>query len=169
MIKKMYRSFLLLLTLTCSPVAASTFEQILAQECSAVPRDVVMKVVTHESKSFYQGRVQPWPWTLNIDGQGYYYASYQLALLAAIKAHRNGASKLGIGFGQIEWKYHKGRFDENIAAALNPRNNIKAVCQILVEAWGSKRVKTWEDAIAYYHRPVLDDIARKYAEKVLAL
>jgi hypothetical protein len=128
-----------------------------------------MKVVTHESKSFYQGRVQPWPWTLNIDGQGYYYASYQLALLAAIKAHRNGASKLGIGFGQIEWKYHKGRFDENIAAALNPRNNIKAVCQILVEAWGSKRVKTWEDAIAYYHRPVLDDIARKYAEKVLAL
>jgi len=170
MIKKsVYRSFLLLLILTCNPLSANTLEQILDEECKMVPRDIVLRVVTHESKSTYQGRIQPWPWTLNIDGKGYYFSNYHKALLAAIKAHRNGAEKLGIGFGQIEWKYHKDRFDKNIAAALHPRRNIKVVCEILVEAWSSKRVKTWEDAIAYYHRPVLDNIARKYAEKVLAL
>lgn len=172
---KILKNTLLLLILVSSSSALANsgtgknlFDRILEEECSAVPRDVVMRVITHESKSVYKGKVQPWPWTLNIDGQGYYFESYRLALLAAIKARKEGARRLGLGFGQIEWQYHSGRFS-GLAEALKPRENIRAVCEILREAWSSKRVNSWNDAIAYYHRPVLDDISREYAKKVLAL
>ena len=149
---------------------ASEFDKIVKSECpESVPAWVVKKTVTHESKSFYQAEVQPWPWTLNINGVGYYYLTMTDALIAAVKAHEEGARRLGVGFGQVEWSYHSDRFGGSFANALNPKQNIKVVCEILQDAWRSPKVKSWQDAIAYYHRPVMDGKARSYAKKVLSL
>lgn len=161
---------ILLFALVVHNCHAGVFDSIIHNECpSSVPVWVVKKTVTHESKSFYRSEVQPWPWTLNINGVGHYYPTMNDALIAAESAHKSGARRLGVGFGQVEWVYHSGRFGGSFANALNPKQNIKVVCEILMEAWRSPKVKNWEDAIAYYHRPVMDRIARSYAEKVLSL
>ena len=136
---------------------------------ASVPVEIVKRIITHESKSFFNGEVQPWPWTLNINGVGYYYNTKKEALEAALQALDEDVKKLGIGFGQLEWKYHGQRADWNLAKALDPANNVKMVCDILVESRKSERVKNWADAIAYYHRPVMDKLGRDYASKVLAL
>lgn len=136
---------------------------------SEVPTVIVKKIVTHESKSYYKGKVQPWPWAVNINGVGYYFPTEEAALAAAKKALSHGARRLGLGLGQIEWKYHKNRFENNLKASLRPDNNINVVCQILREGLNDKRVKSIRSLIAYYHRPVLDDIAFSYADKVLSL
>jgi hypothetical protein len=160
----------LLFALVALNCQASLFDKIIGEECpSSIPVWVVKKTITHESKSFYQSEVQPWPWTLNINGVGHYYQTMKDAVIAAKNAHREGARRLGVGFGQVEWVYHSERFNGSFENALNPKQNVKVVCEILVEAWRSPKVNTWEDAIAYYHRPVLDKIARSYAEKVLSL
>lgn len=162
---------LLFVLAVCNPktINANTLNEIIEGECNTVPQWVIKKVITHESKSFKNGEPQPWPWTLNIDGKGWYYRTYNEALVAATFAFENGAERLGVGFGQIEWKWHSKRFGGSFAKALNPTENIKVVCEILRESWQSKKVNSWEDAIAYYHRPVMDKKARLYAEIVLSL
>ena len=136
---------------------------------SSLPVSVVKKIITHESKSFYKGRPQPWPWTLNINGVGHYYTSRAQALVAARKVIDDGAKKFGIGLGQIEWSFHKQRFNGNLAMSLHPAKNIAVVCDILAEGMKDKRVDSLRSLVAYYHRPVLDRIAYQYADKVLTL
>ena len=136
---------------------------------SNLPVAVVRKILTHESKSFYAQNAQPWPWTLNINGKGHYYDSIEDAVTAAQQALDSGARRLGVGLGQIEWSYHAGRFDNDIAMSLDPARNVSVVCDILEEGFNDSRVQTVRDLIAYYHRPVLDDTGYGYAEKVLAL
>lgn len=159
----------LLFVLTVSNSSASVLDQIIEEECSGVPSWVVKKVITHESKTFFNGKAQPWPWTLNIDGVGHYFEDYVSALVAA-RVALDSSDNIDIGIAQISWKYHAHRFDDKLANALDPRRNIYAACRILREGKSNKnRVITWEDAIAYYHRPVLDSKARKYAQTVLGL
>lgn len=167
---KSIRTLLFVLAIcSCSPAHSSLLESFIKKECSTVPNWVVMKVITHESKTFNNGVAQPWPWTLNINSIGQYFKSFDDALLAAKLANKQGARRLGVGFGQTEWRYHSHRFNNDLANALNPQNNIRVVCEILSEAWRSVKVKSWDDAIAYYHRPVMDERSREYAKKVLAL
>ncbi|MAD89082.1 MAG: hypothetical protein CMK64_05215 [Pseudoalteromonas sp.] len=137
------------------------------ENCSTNSVDtlLVLKIITHESKAYYKGKPQPWPWTLNVNGRGYWFDSYEEALTKANSALKNGARKLGIGLGQIEWKYHKHRFDGGLAQALKPKENIKAVCSILDEGREAGIENSFELA-AYYHRPIRDQIAFEYAKKV---
>lgn len=143
---------------------------LIAQNCDPqVPVEIVRRVVTHESKTYFEEKAQPWPWTLNINGVGRYFKSKRSAVIAAQKAINNGAKKLGIGLGQIEWRYHGQRFGWDVEKAMNPVNNIRSVCDVLMEGKRTDRVKNWADAIAYYHRPSLDKLGREYASKVLSL
>lgn len=127
---------------------------------------LVKKLITHESKSYYKSKAQPWPWTLNINGVGHWFSSYESALKAAETAYSNGARRLGVGLGQLEWRYHSHRF-ENLKQALDPVENIKVVCSIVDEGLNSGISNSYVLA-AYYHRPVLDDLAFKYADKVFS-
>ena len=101
---------------------------------------------------------------MNINGKGYYYKTYNAAVDAAEAAYKNTSSKLGLGLGQIEWRFRKSRF-KNIAQALIPSVNIKKVCEILDEGRALGITNHFELA-AYYHRPKRDQIAFKYASKV---
>lgn len=156
-------AFLMLLQSFCSFADVS---KLVKNTCQTNSLDtlLVVKIITHESKSYYKGKAQPWPWTLNIDGRGFYYRTFKEALFAAKKAYKNKVKKLGIGLGQIEWKYHKTRFND-LSEALNPKKNIKAVCDILDEGRSLGITNAYELA-AYYHRPIRDSLAFKYADKV---
>jgi hypothetical protein len=170
MTKKLAIFQLFALILFSVNATGNTVDVLIQQTCKGkVPSEIVKLVVTHESKTYYNDRAQPWPWTLNIEGVGYYYKSKDSAVVAAKKAIANGVKKLGIGLGQIEWRFHGQRFGWDVERALNPVNNIKSVCAVLQEGMDTDRVKNWADAIAYYHRPKLDKIGREYASKVLGL
>ncbi|KZN63373.1 hypothetical protein N478_03730 [Pseudoalteromonas luteoviolacea S4060-1] len=158
---------ILLLKLSFSSVANDQVLKFVEDNCSTNSVDtlLVVKIITHESKAYYKGKPQPWPWTLNVNGKGYWFDSYQEALIKANSALKNKVSKLGIGLGQIEWKFHKHRFDGGLAQALKPKENIKVVCSILNEGRKAGIENSFELA-AYYHRPIRDQIAFDYAEKV---
>jgi|TARA_R100001509_G_C4884907_1_gene221769 hypothetical protein len=164
---KVLLSFLLLLA-SLSSVANESTHELIKRICNTndVDTSLIVKIITHESKSYFNSQAQPWPWTLNINGQGYYFDSYSEALAYAKKALESNPRRFGVGIGQIEWSYHKTRF-KDISEALNPIKNLQAVRDILLEGRRVGISNSYELA-AYYHRPKRDSIAFKYADKVFS-
>ncbi|NQD22972.1 lytic transglycosylase domain-containing protein, partial [Pseudomonas aeruginosa] len=67
-----------------------------------VPAEVLYSVALTESKVLLRGEYVPWPWTLNLAGKSYYYATRTTActaLLAAINLY--GAKSVDSGLGQV--------------------------------------------------------------------
>lgn len=84
----MARGFALILLQPCLALAQPLPEAYRhAAEHFRVPPELLWAVTQTESGANLNGRDPPWPWTLNIKGTGYRYASREqacLALLAAI-------------------------------------------------------------------------------------
>lgn len=133
-----------------------------------IPRHLIFAIAHQESGRSRAGVFAPWPWTLNIDGAGYYYDTQEAAEKAAVEAI-NAGSSVDLGFGQVNWYWNGSRF-ESPAAALVPETNIRVAARILNEwylATGS-----WVEAIARYHTgPITSNEellrARSYATKVM--
>lgn len=75
-----------------------------------VPAEVLYSVALTESKVLLRGEYVPWPWTLNVAGKSYYYATRTAActaLLAAINLY--GAKSVDSGLGQVNigWNGHR--------------------------------------------------------------
>jgi Transglycosylase SLT domain len=98
------------------------------------------------NESAYDGR--PWPWTLNVAGQGYYFRSREGAYSAIEKLLADGRCDFDVGIMQINWCYHGQRF---VSAwdALSPQTNIAVAEDILNENY--RKTGSASKAIAYYH------------------
>ncbi|MFG9976257.1 lytic transglycosylase domain-containing protein, partial [Pseudomonas aeruginosa] len=51
-----------------------------------VPAEVLYSVALTESKVLLRGEYVPWPWTLNVAGKSYYYATRTAACTALLAA-----------------------------------------------------------------------------------
>lgn len=160
--------FFLLLLVSCFSYSNNSLHNFVQKACNTNDLDtsLIIKIITHESKSYFKSKAQPWPWTLNINGRGYYFNSYAEALTYAKEALKKKPRRFGVGLGQIEWSYHKGRF-KDLSEALDPYKNIVVVRDILLEGKRIGITNSYELA-AYYHRPVRDSIAFAYADKVFS-
>jgi hypothetical protein len=91
-----------------------------------------------------------WPWSINIDGEGKYFNSYEEAanfLRRAIKKSNN----LDIGCHQVNWRNH-GQYFDKPEDLLNPQKNAAYAAYFLVQKF--QKVKDWNKAIAHYHSQV---------------
>ncbi len=157
-----------LLLASLSSFANESTHELIKRICKTndVDTSLILKIITHESKSYFKSQAQPWPWTLNINGKGYYFNSYSEAVEHANKALKSNPRRFGVGIGQIEWAFHKSRF-KDVSEALNPIKNLQVVRDILYE--GKKiGISNAYELAAYYHRPKRDSIAFEYADKVFA-
>jgi len=111
------------------------------------------------------GAVQPWPWTINVEGVGEVFDSKQAAI-AAVRAHQaRGARSIDVGCMQVNLLHHGDAFpslDQAFDPAANSRYAARFLQQLLAQT-GS-----WPRAVAGYHS-LTPDIGAEYARKVLAL
>ncbi|MFK9903092.1 transglycosylase, partial [Klebsiella pneumoniae] len=80
----------------------------------------------------------PWPWTLNIKGTGYRYASREQAcqaLLAAIR--RISPKRIDVGLGQINIGWHRAYF-ASPCDALHPLQNLSLTAQLLRQRYDER-------------------------------
>ena len=98
------------------------------------------------NESAYNGR--PWPWTLNIAGQGLFFKSRMDAYKAIEMLIARGRCDFDVGLLQINWCFHGKRF-ASAWDALAPATNVRVAEQILNENYA--RTGSVEKAIAYYH------------------
>lgn len=127
------------------------------------PPGLLLAIAETESGRSVGGDFGPWPWTLNIAGEGRFYDSRVAALEAARSALETGDGNVDLGCMQISETWHGWAFPD-LETMLDPFENAGYAASLLSSLFATH--STWRDAIAHYHSA---NPARgfAYAERVL--
>lgn len=77
---------------------------------TSVPADILYALAAKETNvKMNNGTVAPWPFTLNVNGKGYWYASYEDMMTAAYEFLNEGITSIDIGLFQVNWRWNGHR------------------------------------------------------------
>ena len=132
-----------------------------------IPADIFYALALAESgrRLGDQQRLRPWPWTLNIHGQGVYYSDRHSAWRAAMAAIARQQTSVDIGPMQVNWRYHRKRLQDPWRA-LDPYRNLHVAAEILLDC--QQRLGDWWQSVGCYHAPSNRERAQRYRERVRA-
>ncbi|RMN85288.1 hypothetical protein ALQ56_05436, partial [Pseudomonas syringae pv. papulans] len=83
----------------------------LAAHAASIPSEVLYSVALQESGAKLRGQLVPWPWTLNVAGAGYRFATRADACTALIIAlAQAGPKRVDVGLGQVNMGWNGQRF-----------------------------------------------------------
>ena len=132
-----------------------------------IPADIFYAVALAESGRDI-GRyhpLRPWPWTLNIHGEGVYFSDRQSAWQAIVASIAMQRTSIDIGLMQVNWRYHRHRL-MSPWQALDPYTNLRAAAEIL--KYCQQRLADWWASVGCYHSPSNVERALRYRERVRA-
>ncbi len=114
-----------------------------------IPENLLRSVAIAESgRSDQKGNQTPWPWTINVNGQGYVFSNKQEAINAIKKFQKNGVSSIDVGCMQVNLKHHPNAF-RNLSDSLDPQLNVAYAARYLKEL--KQNHQSWHAAVAHYH------------------
>jgi hypothetical protein len=115
-----------------------------------LPRAVLFSVAMVESGRFNAAtrKTRPWPWTINAEGQSYYFKTKRDAIAAAHRLRKEGVRSMDVGCMQINLRYHPDAFTD-LDAAFDPIINVAYAAEFLKRL--HTRTDSWPEAIAAYH------------------
>jgi hypothetical protein len=122
----------------------------IAERTAGIPTGLLLAIGKRESGRFDSetGGVLPWPWSVNREGEGRFFASRQEAASYVASAERDGSRSIDVGCFQINLKYHPMAF-ASLDVAFDPAANAAYAARFLRELYD--REGSWETAVAYYH------------------
>ncbi len=94
------------------------------------------------------GRLAPWPWTLNANGQGRFLANATAAAEAVRNLRGSGTENIDAGCYQVNLLHHPQAF-QSIEAAFDPAMNAAYAGSFLKTL--RLRLGSWDAAVAAYH------------------
>ncbi|MBP1805078.1 lytic transglycosylase domain-containing protein [Rubellimicrobium aerolatum] len=125
---------------------------------SGVPLSVLIAVTLTETGRGRDGTRRPWPWTVNMEGEGHWFATRDEALAFAQARHASGAESFDVGCFQINWLWHHENF-VSIDQMFDPLANATyaaSFLRTLAEEKGG-----WSEAAGAFHSRT-PDLAAKY-------
>ena len=129
-----------------------------------IPHTVLYAVALTESgKPLDTKGFRPWPWTLNVAGQGHYFRSRTEAWQALQQLLGNGKTSIDIGLMQVNWRYHQTMLGSPWQA-LDPYHNLRVGARILRTCFEQKG--DWWSGIGCYHAPNNPERADRYRRRV---
>ncbi|QYY80562.1 MULTISPECIES: lysozyme family protein [Pseudomonas] len=132
----------------------------LAAHDASIPSKVLFAIALQESGIRVRDQLLPWPWTLNIGGIPYRFATRAAACHALLQALvRHDAKRVDVGLGQTNLGYHGQRFP-NPCEALDPYRNLAVTAALLQEHHAA--TGDWVSAAGRYHRPAGGTPAARY-------
>lgn len=132
----------------------------LAASSAGVPSEVLYAVALTESGLRIDGRIRPWPWTLNVAGKGRFFKTREDACIALNQVLKSvSAKRVDVGLGQINVGYH-GQKVEQHCDLLDPYLNLSIAAAILKSH--HRTGNDWLIAIGRYHRPAGGGPAKRY-------
>ncbi len=134
----------------------------LAAVRSAVPVEFLLAITRVETGRRTQGQLQPWPWTINLAGQGYWFADASEAIAFARDQLALGQENFDAGCFQINLHWHGAEFT-SLEAVFDPQTNAEYAADFLATLYNSEG--GWPEAIAAYHSRTPDKAA-DYLQKV---
>lgn len=123
----------------------------LAAYSEGVPSTVLYAVALQESGVRLASGTRPWPWTLNVAGEGHFFRDRHSACSALTLAIASvGAKRVDVGIGQINLGWNGLHF-ANPCDALDPYQNLQVTARLLRTHFES--TGDWVAAAGRYHRP----------------
>lgn len=132
----------------------------------ALPPDLVGAIGRVESgrPDKVIGRVSAWPWTVNANGSGFWFASRTEAVVFVRTLQSLGVQQIDVGCFQIDLFYHPAAFS-SLEQAFDPTANADYAGRFLTEL--HNRTGSWAAAIAGYHSGRTLE-GESYRQKVMA-
>lgn len=130
-------------TVDCEAIAAKTGAR------HGVPRDL-MPAISRVETGLKQGDkgVRAWPWTLNVQGKGYYFPTRAAALKKLREVLDSGVRNVDVGCMQINYRWHSEKF-ASIEEMMSPEANTEYAARFLAQL--KDRHGSWEKATQNYH------------------
>jgi len=126
----------------CDEAAATAARQ------SGVPIDVLLAVTRTETGRRSEGVLVPWPWTVNMEGAGRWFATEDEARAYVFQHFKRGARSFDVGCFQINYKWHQQGFS-SIEEMFDPDSNALYAAQFLESLFAE--LGSWTDAVGAYH------------------
>jgi hypothetical protein len=122
-----------------------------------VPESVLVAITLVETGRNQGGALQPWPWTVNADGEGHWFSDRESAIRFAEGLLRDGKTSFDIGCFQINYRWHGDSF-ASVAAMFDPLANARHAARFLAEL--ARDRDGWSSAAGAYHSRTPDFAAR---------
>jgi len=137
-------------------------------EAHGIPSDVFYALALAESGRRIPAlaAIRPWPWTLNVEGDGRFYSSRWAAAAALQDELSIGRTLVDIGLMQVNWHHHWAAVGE-ADLALDPYRNLNIAAAILVACHRAQG--DWWAAVGCYHAPRDPERAARYRDRVRAI
>ncbi len=109
------------------------------------------------------GKIRPWPWTINAEGHGQFFALKQQAIVVVRTLQLQGIRSIDVGCMQVNLMHHPDAF-ASLDAAFDPTANALYAARFLNQLYGDSR--SWVQATAAYHSqtPAIGDPYRQRVE-----
>ena len=137
-----------------------------AERARAVPNHLLAAIGLVESgrRDPPTGQWTPWPWTIDVGGQGTFFATKAEAVAAVRALQAKGVQSIDIGCVQINLAQHPNAF-RSLDEAFDPETNTKYGATFLTQLFAS--TKDWGKAAAFYHSAT-PALGAEYQRKVFA-
>jgi hypothetical protein len=110
------------------------------------------------------GRVGPWPWTINAEGQGRYFPTREEAIAHVRQLQARGVRIIDVGCMQINLHHHPNAFP-SLEQAFDPVTNARYAAQFLTELNATRQ--DWQRSAGHYHSNT-PERAEAYRSRVMA-
>ena len=134
------------------------------EQTKAIPVHLLAAISTTETGRWHDGLGMslPWPWTINVEGKGYYFGSKAEAIAATQKFLREGKRSIDVGCMQVNLKHHPKAF-ANLNEAFDPATNVAYAASFLKSNYNE--MGNWIQAAAAYHSRT-SHLGRSYLARV---
>lgn len=119
-----------------------------ASVVTGVPLSVLRAISLTETGRKANGDFRPWPWTVNMEGKGYWFDTRDEALAFVYKEYKRGARSFDVGCFQINFKWHGEAFT-SIEQMFEPRPNGVYAARFLASLYAE--TGSWSAAAGAYH------------------
>ena len=154
-----------LVLLVTGPVQASVAHSAICEHVAVeaagrtgVPLDVLRAISLTETGRKSGGAFRPWPWTVNMEGEGLWFDAEDDARAYVYKEYKRGARSFDVGCFQINYKWH-GQAFASIDEMFDPYANAFYAAKLLRELHAE--TGSWSKAAGAYHSRT-PELAEKY-------
>ncbi len=112
------------------------------------------------------GRIEPWPWSININNQGMYFQNLEQSVRWVRRMQAQGVTSIDTGCLQVNLRQHPAAF-RTLEDAFDPVQNADYAARFLVQL--RHETGDWIQAAGLYHSrtPALSDPYRKKVQTAL--
>ena len=137
-----------------------------AERAHHIPTHLLAAIARVESgrRDQASGTFNPWPWTINMDGQGSFYDNKAQAVFAAVSMRPHVSRSIDVGCMQISLTNHPDAFS-SMDQAFDPASNAEYGARFLVQLF--EKTDSWPRAVEMYHSAT-PDIGQEYGRRVYA-